>query len=134
MRCFVFGLGRAAFFVRAAVVLMPSGVSISRLGVADGVVSPVAGDARSSDDFVVSIDVVVLSVSDFSDGVTTSEVLLKPINLFARSCMRIFSGPGEVRLGSESFSRFVTAGAMPTAKGRNEVILALLDLTLPFFG
>ena len=89
----------------------PSEASISRLGVADGVVSPVVGEATSSDDLAVSVDGTILIAFDFSSGVTASDVALKPISFRARSCIFIFSTAGEPIFEVVSFSRFVTAGA-----------------------
>lgn len=135
MYCLVRGRGLSVFlFERPGVsepLTLSSGVSISMLGVADGVVLPVTGEATKSELSTRGVNLLTL---DFSSEVTASEVVLKPMSLRARSCIFIFSIAGEPMFEDEPISRFVTAGDRPPADEVYDVARALADLILPFVG
>lgn len=135
MYCFVRGRGLNVFLFDVPGVSEPltlsSGVSMSMLGVADGVVLPVTGEATKSE---FSRTGVNLFTPDFSSKVTASEVVLNPISFRARSCIFIFSIAGEPMVEDEPISRFVTAGDKPPDDEVPDVARALADLILPFVG
>lgn len=101
------------------------------LGVADGVVFPVTGEATKSEFSRYGGDLLAFV---FSSKVTASEVVRKPINLRARSCIFIFSMAGEPMVEVAPVSRFVTAGDRPPDDEAPDVARALADLILPFTG